>query len=114
MNLFIQTSDFIQILSRTNFKLILQTSFAKMNLVTREEFDNQTALLKKAQEKLLVLEKKINETWTKLQKAVKEKRANAVLTGRENLKLLLGECTYMANECKRWARLSKGARRNRR
>ena len=60
------------------------------------------------------LEKKINETWTKLQKAVKEKRANAVLTGRENLKLLLGECTYMANECKRWARLSKGARRNRR
>ncbi|MCD6047657.1 MAG: hypothetical protein K0S08_1304 [Gammaproteobacteria bacterium] len=44
-----------------NFKVILQATFAKMNLVTREEFDRQTALLEKAREKLAALEKKLDE-----------------------------------------------------
>lgn len=44
-----------------NFKIILQAGFKKMNLVTREEFDKQTALLQKAQEKLKQLEKHLNE-----------------------------------------------------
>ncbi len=39
-----------------NFKTILEASFAKMNLVTREEFDKQTAILHKAREKLDQLE----------------------------------------------------------
>ena len=43
-----------------NFKAILQASFAKMNLVSREEFDKQTALLQKAREKLTALEAKVN------------------------------------------------------
>ena len=46
---------------KQNFKLILQASFTKMNLVTREEFDKQTALLQKAREKLNLLEAKIEE-----------------------------------------------------
>jgi BMFP domain-containing protein YqiC len=46
---------------KQNFKLILQASFTKMNLVTREEFDKQTALLQKAREKLTVLEAKIEQ-----------------------------------------------------
>ena len=46
---------------KENFKVILQATLAKMNLVTREEFDKQTALLRKAQEKLTALEKKISK-----------------------------------------------------
>lgn len=46
---------------KENFKVILQSGFAKMNLVTREEFDKQTALLRKAQEKLTLLEQRLNQ-----------------------------------------------------
>ncbi|HFE38364.1 MAG TPA: accessory factor UbiK family protein [Gammaproteobacteria bacterium] len=35
-----------------NFKTILQNSFARMDLVTREEFDVQTEVLKRSREKL--------------------------------------------------------------
>lgn len=44
---------------KENFKMILQASFAKLDLVTREEFDKQTALLAKAREKLNQLEKQM-------------------------------------------------------
>lgn len=42
-----------------NFKTILQNSFAKMDLVTREEFDVQTEVLRRSREKLDQMEKQI-------------------------------------------------------
>ena len=44
-----------------NFKTILQSAFTHMNLVTREEFDRQTALLEKAHEKLDQLKARLDE-----------------------------------------------------
>lgn len=38
----------------------LQGVFAKLDLVTREEFDVQTKLLQKARERILILENKIS------------------------------------------------------
>jgi BMFP domain-containing protein YqiC len=43
-----------------NFHSILQTAFAKMDLVTRKEFDAQVAVLKRTREKLSDLENKID------------------------------------------------------
>ncbi|MDO8954463.1 MAG: accessory factor UbiK family protein [Gammaproteobacteria bacterium] len=43
-----------------NFKTILQNSFSKLNLVSREEFDIQTKVLARTREKLEALEKKIS------------------------------------------------------
>jgi ubiquinone biosynthesis accessory factor UbiK len=39
-----------------NIRSLLQTSLAKMNLVTREEFDVQSAVLQRTREKLEQLE----------------------------------------------------------
>ena len=54
-----------------NLRATLNASFAKMELVTREEFDIQTALLQRTrarldtlQEKLSLLEKQLEETDT--------------------------------------------------
>lgn len=44
-----------------NFRAVLQSALAKMNLVTREEFDVQAAVLKRTREKLDALEKKLAE-----------------------------------------------------
>lgn len=44
-----------------NFRAILQSSFAKLNLVTREEFDVQTALLARTRLQLETLERHIAE-----------------------------------------------------
>ena len=44
-----------------NFKTVLQNSFAKMDLVTREEFDVQTQVLARSREKLDKMEKQIAE-----------------------------------------------------
>lgn len=44
-----------------NFKTVLQNSFAKMDLVTREEFDVQTEVLKRSREKLDKMEKQIEQ-----------------------------------------------------
>lgn len=44
-----------------NFKAILQASLAKLDVVTREEFDNQKLLLAKAQAQLAALEKRLSE-----------------------------------------------------
>lgn len=44
-----------------NFRSILQSTFTKMDLITREEFDVQVALLKRTREKLQVLEHKLAE-----------------------------------------------------
>ncbi len=42
-----------------NFRAILQSGFAKLNLVTREEFDVQTALLARTRLQLDALERQI-------------------------------------------------------
>jgi BMFP domain-containing protein YqiC len=42
-----------------NFKSLLQTGLAKMDLVTREEYDLQVAVLQRTREKLEALEERI-------------------------------------------------------
>ena len=42
-----------------NISALLQSAFTKMGLVNREEFDVQTEILMRAQEKLSFLEKKL-------------------------------------------------------
>ena len=45
----------------SNIHTLLQNTLAKMNLVTREEFDVQTALLERTREKLEKLEQLLDE-----------------------------------------------------
>jgi len=45
----------------SNIKALLQSSLSKMNLVGREEFDAQSALLVRTREKLDQLEKQLAE-----------------------------------------------------
>ena len=42
-----------------NIRALLQSAFTKMELVSREEFDVQAEVLRRAQEKLADLEKKL-------------------------------------------------------
>lgn len=44
-----------------NFKGVLQSQLARMDLVTREEFDVQAAVLKRTREKLAALEKRLGD-----------------------------------------------------
>lgn len=44
-----------------NFKSLLQSTLARMDLVTREEFDVQTAVLTRTREKLEALEARLAE-----------------------------------------------------
>ena len=44
-----------------NFRSVLQTGLDKLDLVTREEFEVQQAVLAKAREKLKVLESRLAE-----------------------------------------------------
>ncbi len=44
-----------------NFRAILQSTFAKMDLVSREEFEVQRAVLARTREKLEALEKQVTE-----------------------------------------------------
>lgn len=44
-----------------NFKSILQQQFAKLDLVTREEFDTQNAVLLRTREKLEALEEQLKQ-----------------------------------------------------
>ena len=44
-----------------NFKAILQSKFAKLDLVTREEFDVQSAVLQRTRSKLEALELQVAE-----------------------------------------------------
>ena len=50
-----------------NFRAILQGTFAKLNLVTREEFDVQAAVLSRTQSKVRELEEQIMQLETRLQ-----------------------------------------------
>ena len=47
--------------AEANFKSILQQQFTKFDLVTREEFDTQNAVLIRTREKLEELEKLLHE-----------------------------------------------------
>ena len=49
-----------------NFRAILQSGLAKLNLVTREEFDIQAALLARTRLHLQELERQITELETRL------------------------------------------------
>ena len=51
-----------------NFKSLLQTGLEKMDLVTREEFDIQVAVLARTREKLEILETKLAEMQAPAQK----------------------------------------------
>lgn len=44
-----------------NMRSLLESGLQKMNLVTREEFDIQTAVLLRTREKLEALEKRLDE-----------------------------------------------------
>lgn len=44
-----------------NFRSLLQSGFERMDLVTREEFDLQTAVLQRTREKLEALEARLAE-----------------------------------------------------
>ena len=44
-----------------NIKRLLQSTLSKMNLVTREEFDVQSAVLQRTREKLEQLEKQVEK-----------------------------------------------------
>ena len=54
--------------AQKNFKSILESTFAKMNLVTREEFDAQAAVLTRTREQIAVLEKQVSELESLLKK----------------------------------------------
>lgn len=49
-----------------NFRSILENTFHKFNLVTREEFDAQAGVLSKTREKLEKVEKQMSELEKKL------------------------------------------------
>ena len=49
-----------------NFKAVLQAQLAKLDLVSRQEFDVQAALLARSQEKLAALEARVQELETRL------------------------------------------------
>lgn len=51
-----------------NFRAVLQSAFAKLDLVTREEFDVQRGVLAKTRSKLEAMEKKINDLEGNLKK----------------------------------------------
>ncbi|MCZ6771069.1 MAG: accessory factor UbiK family protein [Proteobacteria bacterium] len=46
---------------RTNVRALLETTLARMDLVTREEFDAQAAMLRRTREKLETLETRLAE-----------------------------------------------------
>jgi len=51
-----------------NLRALLQGAFTKLELVNREEFDVQAALLRRTREKLTQLESRLNELEVLLQK----------------------------------------------
>lgn len=50
----------VEIELQQKFKEILQTTFARLDLVTREEFDVQTKVLARTREKLDTLQEQVN------------------------------------------------------
>jgi BMFP domain-containing protein YqiC len=50
----------------SNFKAVLQAQLSKLDLVTRQDFDVQAAMLERTQSKLLALEARLKEIEAKL------------------------------------------------
>ena len=50
----------------SNFKAVLQAQLAKLDLVTRQDFDVQAAILERTQEKLTALETRLKDLEAKL------------------------------------------------
>lgn len=50
----------------SNFKAVLQAQLAKLDLVTRQDFDVQSAILERTQGKLAALEVRLKEIEAKL------------------------------------------------
>jgi ubiquinone biosynthesis accessory factor UbiK len=50
----------------SNFKAVLQAQLAKLDLVTRQDFDVQTAILERTREKLTALEARLKDLEAKL------------------------------------------------
>ncbi len=49
-----------------NFRAILESTFAQMNLVTKNEFDAQVRVLRRTREKLNALEKELKDLEKKI------------------------------------------------
>lgn len=60
--------------AQKNINALLKSAFTKMALVTREEFDIQTEVLKKSQAKIIALEQKIQRLEKQLKSLETEKR----------------------------------------
>ena len=58
-----------------NIKSVLQSTFSKLDLVTREEFDAQVKVLARTREKLNAIEKRLAEFEETAPKSKKEKKA---------------------------------------
>jgi BMFP domain-containing protein YqiC len=56
-----------------NFHAILQSAFAKLDLITRKEFDAQTNVLKKTRQKVETLEKFVYEREEKTRRGARVK-----------------------------------------
>ena len=54
-----------------NIRVVLQASFAKLDLVSREEFDIQTRLLERSREKLQLLEQRVDQLGTSTSSSAK-------------------------------------------
>jgi BMFP domain-containing protein YqiC len=50
----------------SNFKAVLQAQLAKLDLVTRQDFDVQAAILERSQAKLAAIEARLKELEAKL------------------------------------------------
>jgi ubiquinone biosynthesis accessory factor UbiK len=50
----------------SNFKAVLQAQLSKLDLVTRQDFDVQAAILERTQGKLAALEARLKDVETKL------------------------------------------------
>lgn len=59
-----------------NMKALLQSMFARMDLVTREEFDIQKEVLLKTREKITELEQKVSSLEVALREVVQSASAN--------------------------------------
>jgi ubiquinone biosynthesis accessory factor UbiK len=56
-----------------NFRGLLQSGFAKLDLVTREEFDVQTRVLERTRQKLTALEQELQSLQQQIAEPVKPK-----------------------------------------
>jgi len=60
------TFEHNDIVSSSKMKAIIENRLRHLNLVTREEFDAQSSVLKRTREKLEALEKQIDDLHTQL------------------------------------------------